>query len=128
MTTYAKRVFELRRALGLSQESLAFRLDVSFATVNRWEAGKTRPQGASCRAIEDLEANMFGEPATSRRIPRGLARSRVLRVDGPVRIRISAPPEHVDRVRGVVRRALEGAGFSDLRVSRDARLAKGEIT
>ncbi|MEY8279886.1 helix-turn-helix domain-containing protein [Oscillospiraceae bacterium 52-8] len=32
-----------RQKLGMSQEHLARALHVSFATVNRWENGKTRP-------------------------------------------------------------------------------------
>ena len=36
-------VKEVRRQLRLSQEELAHALGVSFATVNRWENGKTRP-------------------------------------------------------------------------------------
>ncbi|MFH0730070.1 MAG: helix-turn-helix transcriptional regulator [Pseudomonadota bacterium] len=34
---------EVRRQLSLSQEDLAHALGVSFATVNRWENGKTMP-------------------------------------------------------------------------------------
>ena len=37
---------ELRSKLKLSQEELAARLNVSFATVNRWENDKATPQGA----------------------------------------------------------------------------------
>jgi len=36
-------VKEVRRQLGLSQEELAYALGVSFATINRWENGKTSP-------------------------------------------------------------------------------------
>ena len=36
-------VKEVRRQLGLSQEELAHQLGVSFATINRWENGKTKP-------------------------------------------------------------------------------------
>jgi DNA-binding transcriptional regulator YiaG len=36
-------VKEVRRRLALSQEELAHALGVSFATVNRWENGKTIP-------------------------------------------------------------------------------------
>ena len=36
-------VKEVRRQLALSQEELAHALGVSFATVNRWENGKTIP-------------------------------------------------------------------------------------
>ena len=34
---------EIRRRLGLSQEELARLLNVSCATVNRWEQGKNKP-------------------------------------------------------------------------------------
>lgn len=33
----------LREKTGMSQEGLARALDVSFATINRWENGKTQP-------------------------------------------------------------------------------------
>jgi DNA-binding transcriptional regulator YiaG len=33
----------IRSQLGLSQEGLARELGISFATVNRWENGQTRP-------------------------------------------------------------------------------------
>ena len=36
-------VKEVRKQLALSQEDLARELGVSFATVNRWENGKSRP-------------------------------------------------------------------------------------
>jgi len=40
---FPETVKEVRRQLGLSQEELAHALGVSFATVNRWENGKTQP-------------------------------------------------------------------------------------
>jgi DNA-binding transcriptional regulator YiaG len=40
---FPERVKGIRRQLGLSQEELAHALGVSFATVNRWENGKTSP-------------------------------------------------------------------------------------
>lgn len=40
---FSEQVKAVRAALGLSQEELAHALGVSFATVNRWENGKTRP-------------------------------------------------------------------------------------
>jgi len=36
-------VKEVRRQLGLSQEALAQELGVSYATIHRWENGKTTP-------------------------------------------------------------------------------------
>ncbi len=40
---FPETVKEVRRRLALSQEELAHALGVSFATVNRWENGKTDP-------------------------------------------------------------------------------------
>ena len=54
----------LRTRLGLSQEQLARRLGVSFATVNRWESGRSRPSARARLAIAELEA-----AATSREPP-----------------------------------------------------------
>jgi transcriptional regulator with XRE-family HTH domain len=42
MLFYEKVIF-VRAKLNLSQEALAKKLDVSFATVNRWEHGRTIP-------------------------------------------------------------------------------------
>ena len=44
----------IRASLDLTQEQLAERLGVSFATVNRWEGGTTRPQKAAREAIAAL--------------------------------------------------------------------------
>ncbi len=52
----------IRASLNLSQEKLAERLGVSFATVNRWEGGLTKPQKAALTAIAALalEAGIDG--------------------------------------------------------------------
>ena len=44
----------IRSRLDLTQEQLAERLGVSFATVNRWEGGVTKPQRAARTAIAAL--------------------------------------------------------------------------
>ena len=49
-----KVVKELRDRLNLSQEELAARLGVSFATVNRWENEKIIPRGKARKAIQQL--------------------------------------------------------------------------
>ena len=46
----------IRAQLDLTQEQLAERLGVSFATVNRWEGGVTTPQRAARTAIAALAA------------------------------------------------------------------------
>ena len=58
----------IRARLDLTQEQLAERLGVSFATVNRWEGGVTTPQRAAQTAITALaiEAGVdVGEMATN---------------------------------------------------------------
>jgi type I restriction enzyme M protein len=53
----------IRAALNLTQEQLGGRLGVSFATVNRWEGGNSRPQKAAQTAIDALatEAGVVGD-------------------------------------------------------------------
>jgi DNA-binding transcriptional regulator YiaG len=41
--SFSERVKKVRSQLNLSQEDLAHAIGVSFATVNRWENGKTLP-------------------------------------------------------------------------------------
>lgn len=50
----SKVVKELRNRLNLSQEELAARLNVSFATVNRWENEKITPRGKARKVIQEL--------------------------------------------------------------------------
>jgi type I restriction enzyme M protein len=52
----------IRAALNLTQDQLAERLGVSFATVNRWEGGGNKPQRAAQEAIATLalEAGVEG--------------------------------------------------------------------
>lgn len=70
----------IRAKLTLTQEQLAGRLGVSFATVNRWEAGTSKPQRAQAEAIAALtrEAGVEGDSAAEAGtvLPRR-ARSRV---------------------------------------------------
>jgi type I restriction enzyme M protein len=57
----------IRANLDMTQEQLADRLGVSFATVNRWEGGKGRPQKAALQAIAALaeEAGANGEDSAA---------------------------------------------------------------
>lgn len=52
----AARLRVLRGSLGLSQEQLARRLGVSFATVNRWESGRTQLSPRAKAALAQLES------------------------------------------------------------------------
>ncbi len=49
---FPETVKEVRRQLTLSQENLAQALGVSFATVNRWENGRTVPSKLAKRQFE----------------------------------------------------------------------------
>ena len=40
---FSSTVKYAREKLGMSQEEMAYALKVSFATINRWENGKTHP-------------------------------------------------------------------------------------
>lgn len=40
---FAQTVKEIRQQLNMSQEQLARELNVSYATINRWEKGKNSP-------------------------------------------------------------------------------------
>ena len=83
-------VRHLRAVLNLSQEQLAAKLNVSFATVNRWESGKVEPQKAQLDAVQKLmeEAGVSGDTgdadetaagsASQPRRRRGIAKSAVL--------------------------------------------------
>ena len=80
---------QLRSKLNLSQEQLAARLNVAFATVNRWETGKSKPQKAQRDAIlalaeaAGLDTDTPAEPelatgAEPARRRRGVSKSKVL--------------------------------------------------
>jgi DNA-binding transcriptional regulator YiaG len=51
---FPERVKDVRHQLGLSQEELAHALGVSFATVNRWENGRTVPSKLAQRQFEQF--------------------------------------------------------------------------
>lgn len=68
----ASFIAQLRAKLNLSQEQLAARLNTSFATVNRWEQGKSKPQCAQREAIEAL-AEESGIDATEVEAPKAIA-------------------------------------------------------
>lgn len=79
----SSRIRTWRRDQRFSQEELAARLNVSFATVNRWETGKSSPQKAQLEALtailEKFETSDQGiSHDTSRRTRRGTGRSQVL--------------------------------------------------
>ncbi len=52
---YSTRIKQYRARLGLTQVELATRLGVSFATVNRWENGQTKPSPLSWQQLVRLD-------------------------------------------------------------------------
>ncbi len=52
---YPDQIKRLRGSLGLTQQALAQRLGVSFATVNRWENAQSRPSQLSWNQLRQLE-------------------------------------------------------------------------
>jgi len=52
---YPDRIKRLRGSLGLTQQALADRLGVSFATVNRWENAQSKPSQLSWNQLRQLE-------------------------------------------------------------------------
>ena len=61
-----KRIRGLREQFGLTQVQLAERLGVTFATVNRWENGVSRPSRLALLRLTELEErSRSGHPYTS---------------------------------------------------------------
>ena len=58
---YPESIKQLRGRLGLTQQVLSDRLGVSFATVNRWENGQTRPSQLSWNQLRQLEMQIAEE-------------------------------------------------------------------
>jgi transcriptional regulator with XRE-family HTH domain len=54
---YPARIRQFRTRLGLTQSELAGRLGVSFATVNRWENGQTKPSRLAWSRILKFDSN-----------------------------------------------------------------------
>lgn len=83
MENFQEQLKALRATLQISQEELASKLGVSFATVNRWESGKSKPQRAQRDAVERLlgDSGAPDSPAETEagsRRRRGVTRSKVL--------------------------------------------------
>ena len=55
---YSARVRNVRNRLELTQVKLAERIGVSFATVNRWENGQSKPTRLAWQQILDLETGL----------------------------------------------------------------------
>ncbi len=67
---YSARVRNVRNRLELTQVKLAERIGVSFATVNRWENGQSKPTRLAWQQILDLEVSLdtsqeYAQPAAA---------------------------------------------------------------
>ena len=49
----SEKLLRIRAASGMSQEELVQELGVSFATINRWENGRTQPSKRFCLVIDE---------------------------------------------------------------------------
>ena len=73
---FAERIKRLRAKIGLTQQSLADRLEVSFVTVNRWENAQTKPSKLYWGRLRELEMEISGRvpdamaPPSPQAIPR----------------------------------------------------------
>lgn len=52
--TFADSIIQLRSELRISQKELAEQLNISVATVNRWENGRTAPNKMTLFVIRDF--------------------------------------------------------------------------
>ena len=73
----------IRQSLDLSQEQLAAKLGVSLATINRWEAGKSKPQRAQQDVIDKLFEEIVADAPPPDELPlvtkrRGMSQNSVL--------------------------------------------------
>ena len=68
---YPEKIKKLRASLGFTQQTLAGKLGVSFATVNRWENGQTKPSQLSWTQILQLLISV--EEETSPQPPKSAA-------------------------------------------------------
>jgi DNA-binding transcriptional regulator YiaG len=53
---------ELRTKMGLTHERFAAAVCVTFATVNRWEAGKAKPSRLALMRLEEVERSREKSP------------------------------------------------------------------
>jgi superfamily II DNA or RNA helicase len=87
---YPVRVRSVRGRLELTQGQLAERIGVSFATVNRWENGQSKPTRLAWQKILDLETAMTALAAKAELLAAA--------AEVPVRFDFTAKPEVVGAV------------------------------
>ncbi len=98
---YSGRIRDLRLRLGLTQVQLAERMGVSFASVNRWENGQSRPSGLAWQRLAADERGALASPAVHPAAIREPAAPYTVDADSPPAIDFGADPT-------VVRVVVEG--------------------
>ncbi len=64
---FPKQIKYVRKQLGFSQKEMADALNVSFATINRWENAKVNPSNLAQRTFYDFcKKNSFKEDVLRR--------------------------------------------------------------
>ncbi len=63
---YRQKLLQILAASGLSQDTLAGRLEVSFATLNAWVNGRTAPRPSAQQKIDLLAAEILGSDSVDR--------------------------------------------------------------
>jgi DNA-binding transcriptional regulator YiaG len=53
-----ERIRQLRTELNMTQESFAHEIGVTFATVNRWENGRTTPNKVAQKVLRLMEKKL----------------------------------------------------------------------
>ena len=56
------KIRTLRKQLGLTQEEFAHEIGVTFATVNRWENGKSKPSRLALRRLAEQNETLNPAP------------------------------------------------------------------
>ena len=56
-----EQIKELRESLKLSQEMFGQRIGVSFITIHRWEAGKSKPHKSFMKKMERIQKGQTHE-------------------------------------------------------------------
>ena len=52
------RIRELRMSMNMTQENFAHEIGVTFATVNRWENGRTTPNRVAQKVLQQMEKKL----------------------------------------------------------------------
>jgi DNA-binding transcriptional regulator YiaG len=72
------QIRSLRKQLGLTQEEFAHEIGVTFATVNRWENGKSKPSRLATKILTvlDEKTSALKKRKTTRRAKKTARRRR----------------------------------------------------